>query len=97
MELQTDTSTLLQTEAEQTPPWKEAIRVKRVRFFMCARRFKIFNDIDDFNREALIIEIDLNLPTQRAFCVLERIVVWQGYPNQLRMDNGSEFYRYDFS
>jgi len=57
----------------------------------CGRRFRTFNVVDDFNREALAIEIDLSLPSQRVIRVLERIVAWRGYPNQLRMDNGPEF------
>ena len=28
----------------------------------CGRRFRTFNLVDDFNRKALAIEIDLNLP-----------------------------------
>lgn len=55
------------------------------------RRFRTFNVVDDFNREALAIEIDLNLPAQRVIRVLERIIAWRGYPNKLRMDNGPEF------
>ena len=58
---------------------------------MCGRRFRTFNIVDDFNREALAIEIDLNLPAQRIIRVLERVVAWRGYPNKLRMDNGPEF------
>ena len=54
----------------------------------CGRRFRTFNVLDDFNREALAIEIDLNLPAHRVIRVLERIVAWRGYPNKLRMDNG---------
>ena len=54
----------------------------------CGRRFRTFNLVDDFNREALAIEIDLNLPSQRVVRVLERVVAWRGYPNKLRMDNG---------
>lgn len=56
----------------------------------CGRRFRTFNVLDDFNREALAIEIDLNLPAPRVIRVLERIVAWRGYPNKLRMDNGPE-------
>jgi len=40
----------------------------------CGRRFRTFNVVDDFNREALAIEIDLSLPSQRVIRVLERIV-----------------------
>ncbi|MGP3590244.1 IS3 family transposase [Vagococcus sp. WN89Y] len=57
----------------------------------CGRRFRTFNVVDDFNREALAIEIDLNLPAQRVIRVLERIAVNRGYPLKLRMDNGPEF------
>ena len=57
----------------------------------CSRRFRTFNVVDDFNREVLAIEIDLNLPAPRVIRVLERIVAWRGYPSKLRMDNGPEF------
>ena len=57
----------------------------------CGRRFRTFNLVDDFNREALAIEVDLNLPAPRVIRVLERAVAWRGYPNKLRMDNGPEF------
>lgn len=47
--------------------------------------------LDEFNRAALAIEIDLNLPAQRVILVLERIAVNWGYPLKLSMNNGSEF------
>ncbi|MDA4141763.1 DDE-type integrase/transposase/recombinase, partial [Xanthomonas hortorum pv. vitians] len=37
------------------------------------RRFRTFNVIDDFSREALAIEVDLNLPAARVIRTLERI------------------------
>jgi len=52
------------------------------------RRFQTFNVVDDFNREALAIEIDLNIPAQWVIRVLDRIVAHRGYPLKLRMDNG---------
>ena len=55
------------------------------------RRFRTFNVVDDYNREALAIEVDLNLPAQRVLRVLDRLVAWRGVPQQLRMDNGPEF------
>ena len=55
------------------------------------RRFRMFNVVDNFNREALPIEIDLNIPAQRVVRVLDRIVATRGYPLKLRMDNGAEF------
>ncbi|EEJ9091723.1 hypothetical protein AU759_22970, partial [Salmonella enterica subsp. diarizonae] len=39
---------------------------------VCGRRFRTFNVVDDFNREALSIEIDLNLPAPRVVRVLDR-------------------------
>lgn len=56
----------------------------------CGRKFRTFNVVDDYNREVLGIEIDLNLPAQRIVRVLERIAAWRGYPEKLRMDNGPE-------
>lgn len=57
----------------------------------CGRRFRTFNVVDDFNREVLAIEVDLNLPSQRILRVLDRIAAWRGYPEKIRMDNGPEF------
>lgn len=58
---------------------------------ICGRRFRTFNVVDDFNREALSIEIDLNLPSQRVVRVLDRSAANRGYPVTLRMDNRPEF------
>ncbi len=46
--------------------------------------------VDDFNREALAIEIDLNIPAQRVMRVLDRNVANRGYPLRMRMDNDLE-------
>ena len=35
--------------------------------------------MDEFNREALAIEIDPNLPAPRVIRVLERIVAWRAH------------------
>lgn len=58
---------------------------------VCGRRFRRFNVVDDFNREALSIEIALNLPVLRVVRVLDRIAVNRGYPVMLRMDDSPEF------
>jgi len=57
----------------------------------CGRRFRTFNVVDDYNREALAIEVDRSLPSVRVVRVLERIVAWRGYPVKIRMANGPEF------
>lgn len=55
------------------------------------KRFRTFNVVDDFNREALQIEVDLSLPSRRVIRVLDQIKEWRGLPERLRFDNGPEF------
>lgn len=55
---------------------------------VCGRRFRTFNVVDDFNREALSIEIDLNLPALRVVRMPDAIAANRDYPVMLRMDNG---------
>jgi putative transposase len=54
------------------------------------RSFRLFNVIDDFNREALGIEIDFSLPAERVIRALEQIIEWRGKPTAIRCDNGPE-------
>lgn len=55
------------------------------------RRFRTFNVVDDFNREALHIEIDTSLTSPRLVRVFERLRDQHGLPQVLRTDNGPEF------
>lgn len=54
------------------------------------RTFRTLNVIDDYNREALWIEVDTSLPGERVVKVLERLLAWRAVPNAIRMDNGPE-------
>ena len=54
------------------------------------RAFRTLNVIDDFNREALWIEVDTSLPAERVLRVLELLTTERGYPARLRLDNGPE-------
>jgi putative transposase len=54
-------------------------------------RFRTCNVVDDFNREALAVEVDFSLPAERAVRTLDRIAATRGYPLKLRLDNGPEF------
>ena len=54
------------------------------------QRFRTFNLVDDYNREALTIEVDRSLPAGRVVRVLDRAAAWRGYPKKLRVDNGPE-------
>jgi len=55
------------------------------------RSFRLFNVIDDFNREGLAIDVDLSLPAARVIRSLNQIIEWRGKPKQIRSDNGPEF------
>ncbi len=46
--------------------------------------------VDNFNREAMAIEINLNIPAQRVVRVLERGVANRGYPLKIQMGNEPE-------
>jgi putative transposase len=54
------------------------------------RTFRTLNVIDDFNREALWIEVDTSLPAERVVRVLEQLLDLRGKPASIRMDNGPE-------
>lgn len=54
------------------------------------RTFRTLNVIDDYNREALWIEVDTSLPAERVVRVLEQLLEWRGKPACIRMDNGPE-------
>jgi putative transposase len=58
------------------------------------RAFRTLNILDDFNREALWIEVDTSLPAERVIRVLEMLIAWRGRPKQIRMDNGPELISY---
>ncbi|MCO4206169.1 IS3 family transposase [Aeromonas taiwanensis] len=55
------------------------------------RSVRLFNVIDDFNREALCIEVDFSLPTARVKRTLEQVITWRGKPAEIRCDNGPEY------
>jgi putative transposase len=40
------------------------------------RSVRLFNVIDDFNREALGIEVDFSLPSKRVVRSLDQIIAW---------------------
>jgi hypothetical protein len=46
------------------------------------RSFRLFNVLDDFNRQGLGIEVDLSLPSARVIRALEQIIEWRGKPGQ---------------
>jgi putative transposase len=57
------------------------------------RSIRLFNVIDDFNREVLGIEIDVSLPAERVIRALTHVIQWRGKPAVIRCDNGPEYLR----
>ena len=55
------------------------------------RRFRVLNIIDDYNREALGMEVDTSINAKRVIRVLDRITEERGTPKEIRVDNGPEF------
>jgi len=55
------------------------------------RSYRLFNVIDDFNREGLAIEADFSLPAVRVIRALDQIIEWRGKPKSIRCDNGPEY------
>lgn len=55
------------------------------------RKVRLFNVIDDYNREGLVVEVDTSFASEHVIRTLERIAHERGYPQSLRCDNGPEF------
>lgn len=54
------------------------------------RAFRTLNILDDYNREALWIEVDTSIPAERVIRVLDVLLLWRETPRQIRIDNGPE-------
>jgi len=55
------------------------------------RKIRTLNIIDDFNREALAMEVSYSFPAERVITVIEQCIEWRGKPQRIRSDNGTEF------
>lgn len=59
--------------------------------FMGGRKYRTFNVMDDFGREALNITIDTSIRSEYVRRELDQLIQWRGKPERLRVDNGPEF------
>ena len=55
------------------------------------RCIRLFNVIDGFNREALAIDVDFSLPSDRVIRSPNQIMDWRGCPTVIRCDSGPEY------
>ena len=55
------------------------------------RKFRLFNVLDDYNRESLAIEVDTSLPSLRVQRILNKLIIERSKPTNIRVDNGPEF------
>ena len=55
------------------------------------RALRTFNVIDDYNREALCIDIDLSLTAERIIRTRNRVLLMRGKPERVCLDHGPEF------
>ncbi len=55
------------------------------------RKIRLLSIIDDFTREAIVMEFDFSLPAARVIRALDDVAKRRGYPAVLRSDNGPEF------
>jgi putative transposase len=55
------------------------------------RKIRVLNITDDYNREALSIEVGLSFTSERVIRVFEVLEEEFGLPANLRLDNGPEF------
>ncbi len=52
------------------------------------RTFRLFNVIEDYNREVIGMEADFSLPAERVIRELKQMISYRGKPLAIRCDNG---------
>jgi len=55
------------------------------------QKFRTLNIMDDYNRQALLIEPAFNLPSSEVTRLVDKLAMSRGYPKRIRVDNGPEF------
>jgi len=60
------------------------------------RKVRILNIIDDFNREALLMQAEFSYPSRRVIDLVKQTIEWRGKPENIRTDNGTEYIAHIF-
>lgn len=60
------------------------------------RKVRILNIIDDFNREALLMQVEFSFSSAAVVELVTQIIEWRGKPESIRTDNGTEFIAHVF-
>jgi len=55
------------------------------------RKIRIFNVIDTYSRECLLMDISVSFPSIEVIKQLEKIIKKRGMPKQIKLDNGPEY------
>ena len=61
------------------------------------RKFRTLNVIDDFNRDAIVIEVAHSMLAVRVTALMEQIIDEHGKPKCIRVDNGPQFVSKEFN
>lgn len=60
------------------------------------RKVRILNIIDDFNREALLMQVEFSFPSPAVVEWVRQTIAWRGKPERLRTDHGTELMAHAF-
>jgi len=60
------------------------------------RKVRILNIIDDFNREALLMQAEFSYPSIQVINLVKQTIEWRGKPENIRTDNGTEYIAHAF-
>ena len=61
------------------------------------RKVRVLNIIDDYNCEALLMQVEFSFPSMRVIELVNQTIEWRGKPENIRTDNGTEYIAHAFT